>query len=180
MGGQTLPQFAEAEEKFYSDVWNSEDGINWEKVDVSKNKWLPRGLIGGRAIFKDRIWIIGGGTYDTRDRTVRILYSDVWSSADGINWECHTPYAEWEAREYHDVAAWDNKLWILEGTSVGQIKGINNRNDVWFSENGDNWTELPDIPWKPRHASSIFIHDDCLFVVAGNNMESDVWKLEKF
>jgi hypothetical protein len=98
MGGQTLPQFAEAEEKFYSDVWNTEDGINWE---------------------------------------------------------CHTPYANWEAREYHDVAVWDNKLWILEGSSVGQIRGIRNRNDVWFSENGDKWTELPNTPWKPRHASSI-------------------------
>lgn len=179
MGGQTLPQKAYAEEKFYSDVWNTKDGINWKKVEASKNKWLPRGMIGGSAVFKDRIWILGGGTYNTPNKSDRILYNDVWSSKDGSNWKCHTPFANWDAREYHDVAVWDNKLWILEGSSCGQIREIWNRNDVWFSEKGDKWTELPNTPWKPRHASSLFVHNNCLFVVAGNNMESDVWKLEK-
>ena len=30
MGGQTLPQFAPEKEIFYSDVWNSADGVKWE------------------------------------------------------------------------------------------------------------------------------------------------------
>jgi hypothetical protein len=179
MGGQTLPQFANAEELFYSDIYNSEDGINWTKVETNNNKWLPRGLIGGRAVFKDRIWIIGGGTYDTPNRSTRILYSDVWSSIDGINWECHTPYAKWEAREFHNVAVYDNKLWLLEGASDGQIRGKKNRNDVWYSEDGETWIELPNTPWEPRHASSIFVKDNAMYIVGGNNMQSDVWKLEK-
>jgi len=52
-----------------------------------------------------------------------------------------------------------------------------NRKDVWYSSDGVDWRELPDTPWKSRHASSIFAHDHALWVVAGNNMESDVWKL---
>lgn len=179
MGGQTVPQIADAEEKYYYDIWNSTDGINWAKVKVNPNKWLPRGLIGGCAVYEDRMWIIGGGTYDTPDRISRILYSDVWSTADGINWDCHTPYAKWDAREYHDVAVFDNKLWLLEGTSLGHIKGQHNRNDVWYSEDGETWIELPNTPWEPRHASSIFVYKGAMYVVGGNNMASDVWRLEK-
>ncbi|MDE2830516.1 MAG: hypothetical protein OXN20_10395 [Gemmatimonadota bacterium] len=40
-----------------------------------------------------------------------------------------------------------------------------------------NWTELPDTPWAPRHAASVFVYDGSLWMVAGNNMEPDVWRL---
>jgi hypothetical protein len=36
---------------------------------------------------------------------------------------------------------------------------------------------VPETPWKARHASSIYVYNDALWVVAGNNMTSDVWKL---
>ena len=49
--------------------------------------------------------------------------------------------------------------------------------DVWYSANGTHWQELPDTPWNPRHAASVFVFDDALWIVAGNNMEKDVWKL---
>ena len=37
-----------------------------------------------------------------------------------------------------------------------------NRNDVWHSADGVKWQELPDTPWKPRHAASVFVYDDSL------------------
>jgi len=180
IGGQTLPDWAQADEKFYADVWNTEDGINWEKIIPNEPSWAPRGMIGGSAVFKGRIWVLGGGTYETPEHPIRKLYNDIWSSEDGINWICHTNSAPWEKRSYHDVAVYDNRLWVIGGNSDGQIRGIQNRNDVWFSEDGTEWIELPNTPWEPRHASSIFVHDGCLWVVAGNNMESDVWKLCKY
>jgi hypothetical protein len=73
------------------------------------------------------------------------------------------------------VAVFDGRLWVLEGYTPG--KG--NRNDVWYSADGVNWYEVPGTPWKPRHAASVFVHDGALWVVAGNNMESDVWKLRR-
>ena len=63
MGGQTLPQFAAEEEIFYNDVWNSADGKNWVRVAESA-PWTPRGMIGHSAVLDERIWILGGGTYD--------------------------------------------------------------------------------------------------------------------
>jgi hypothetical protein len=65
----------------------------------------------------------------------------------------------------------DDHLWVLEGYNRVNL------NDVWYSPDGTNWQELPDTPWVPRHAASVFVHDNALWMVAGNNMESDVWKL---
>jgi hypothetical protein len=180
MGGQTMSQFAGGKDRFYSDVWNTTDGKNWQKLDPNDCRWLPRGMIGGQALFKNRLWILGGGTYETRNVVVRKLYNDIWSTTDGINWKCHTQEADWQIRCYHDVAVWDDKMWVLEGTSCRQIKGVNNRDDVWYSDDGENWTELPKTPWRARHASSVYVYNDCLWVVAGNNMESDVWKLCRY
>ena len=173
MGGQTIPQFAPAETQFHDDIWNSADGIHWTKVEPRGPHWPARGMIGGNAVFKNRIWILGGGTYDTPDVPERSFYNDVWSSPDGIQWECQVEHALWQPRQYHEVAVFDDCLWVLEGWNQS------NRNDVWYSADGTDWTELPGTPWAPRHAASVFVYQDALWVVAGNNMESDVWKLQR-
>lgn len=173
MGGQTIPQFAPAEERFYSDVWNSPDGAKW--TEVSDNlPWAPRGMIGGSVVFKNRIWILGGGTYDTPKTPSRIFYNDVWSSTDGVKWDQVAKTTPWQPRQYHDVAVFDDRLWVMEG-----YDGKGNRKDVWHSTDGVNWTEVPDTPWLPRHAASVFVHDNALWMVAGNNMTPDVWKLTR-
>ena len=66
-------------------------------------------MIGGAAVFRDRIWILGGGTYATPTTPQRKFYSDVWSSADGVRWQQHTQHAPWAPRQYHDVAVFDDK-----------------------------------------------------------------------
>ena len=170
IGGQTLPNFAPATEVFYNDVWNTEDGATWTRV-IENAPWSPRGMIGGSAVFQNRIWILGGGTYDTPQTPDRIFYNDVWSSADGIHWEQHVEAAPWAARQYHEVAVFDDRMWVMEGSTHG------NRSDVWHSADGVTWHELPDTPWAPRHAASVFVYDDALWMVAGNNMFPDVWKL---
>ncbi len=174
MGGQTMPAFARADEVFYRDIWNSSDGARWVKVNPREPYWKARGMIGGGAIFKGRIWILGGGTYNTPTTPARSFYADVWSSPDGVAWTRHVECAPWEPRQYHDVAVFDGRLWVLEG--YAQPGG--NRRDVWYSQDGVNWYEVPDTPWKPRHAASLFVHENALWIAAGNNMESDVWKLE--
>ena len=72
--------------------------------------------------------------------------------------------------EWHDGAVWDGRLWVLEGWDQA------NPNDVWYSSDGVDRHELPDTPWAPRPAHSVFVYDDALWMVAGNSMESDVWK----
>ncbi len=169
MGGQTLPQFAAAPEVFYNDVWCSRDGARWTRV-TEHAPWAPRGMIGGSVVFNGRIWLLGGGTYDTPD-SPRRFYNDVWSTADGLHWERHLEHAPWAPRQYHDVAVFDGGMWVLEGWNQS------NRADVWFSSDGIRWQELPGTTWAPRHAASVFVHRGALWIVAGNNMTPDVWKL---
>lgn len=175
VGGQTMPAFSKSDEAFYRDAWTTQDGVNWQQIKPKEPYWSPRGMIGGSAVFKGRIWILGGGTYDTPTTPKRNFYNDVWSSSDGIKWQRHTAAAPWKPRQYHDVAVWDDRLWIFEGYNSDG----GNRKDVWHSTDGVKWHEVPDAPWKPRHAASVFVHDGSLWMVAGNNMESDVWKLQR-
>lgn len=174
MGGQTIPPFAPGVTRFCNDLWSSFDGIQWEQVDCNTPVHPHRGMIGGSAVFRDRIWVLGGGTYDTPDTPYRQYYNDVWSSPNGIHWEQHSEAAPWAPRQYHEVAAFDDHLWVMEG-----YDGVGNRKDVWYSPDGITWAEVPDTPWAPRHAASVFIYKDALWMVAGNNMTSDVWKLER-
>lgn len=169
-GGQTMPAFAGGEERFYHDVWCSDDGVSWTRV-VEQAPWPPRGMSSGQVILHDKIWILGGGTYDTPSTPTRTFYNDVWSSPDGITWTRVLEQAPWTPRQYHEIAVWDDRMWVMEGWNR------TNRNDVWYSADGATWTELPDTPWAPRHAASLFVHDDALWMVAGNNLTPDVWKL---
>ncbi|HIJ72747.1 MAG TPA: hypothetical protein HPP83_01480 [Candidatus Hydrogenedentes bacterium] len=179
MGGQTLPQFAPEKDAFYDDIWRTADGVQWERVEPEGPHWQRRGMIGGNAVFQDHMWILGGGTYDTPDLPEPTVHNDVWSSPDGIHWERRVEHAPWSARQYHDVAVFDGKMWVLEGNSVRENARWHLLNDVWWSADGLRWFEVPDTPWAPRHAASVFVYDDALWVVAGCNMESDVWKLER-
>ncbi len=178
MGGQTLPNFASgAEERFYRDIWRSTDGVEWRQVQPEEPFWTARGMIGGSAVMNGRIWILGGGTYDTPKTPVRTYYNDVWSSADGVHWTRHTESAPWLPRSYHDVAVHDGRLWVMEGAYPKGQEKARNRNDVWHSADGVHWTEVPGTPWKPRHAASLVAHDGVLWMIGGNNMEPDVWNL---
>ena len=73
------------------------------------------------------------------------------------------------------VAVFDDRMWVMEGWAAES----GNRRDVWHSADGVEWTELPHTPWAPRHAASVFVHDGSLWMVAGNNMEPDVWRLSR-
>jgi hypothetical protein len=174
-GGQNMPGFVhEPEDIFYADAWNSEDGKNWTKV-ADDLPWGPRGMVGKPLVFKNRIWLLGGGTYNTPKNPERIFYNDVWSSDDGIHWEQHLSSAPWAPRQMLDVAAFDNRMWVLEGW--GRTEG--NLNDVWYSEDGHQWTEVSGTPWAPRHAGCVFVFENALWMVAGNNLTADVWKLTR-
>jgi len=84
-------------------------------------------------------------------------------------------FAPWEGRQYHEVAVFDDRMWVLAGYNSNS----GNRSDVWHSADGINWYELSDTPWAPRHAASVFVYNNALWMIAGNNMFPDVWKLRR-
>ena len=173
LGGQTLPQFAPAPELFYHDIWCTEDGIHWEEIEMKTPYTPQRGLICGNAVFKDRVWLIGGGGYETDNRPY-VYNNDVWSSDDCTNWTCHTANAPWTGKLYHNVIVFDEKLWIIGGQSSTE-----NTNDVWYSSDCKDWTEVPDSPWAKRHATALFDFDDKLWLMTGNHLDNDIYYLKK-
>lgn len=230
MGGQNMPgqaskyhshefQLPHVPAKYHKDCWRSRDGVHWQMVGDNL-PWAPRCMVGGSAVLHGKMYLMGGGTYDLPEHPHRLYFHDVWSSTDGATWECVSQACPWEARSYHEIAAYDNKLWVLEGATpkrwqvgtptaqttphfVSLTSGQNgeeaaglpsakeittlwgargqgtNRNDVWWSSDGKEWHQVPDTPWAPRHAASVFVHAGSLWMVAGNNMKPDVWKLSR-
>jgi hypothetical protein len=171
----------------------------------------------GSAIFNGRMWLLGGGTYDTVSEPGRRFSNDVWSSGDGITWNLEAATTPWDPRSYHDVAVYDERLWVLSGCNFGGStleekmyrtvdqctsernanpadstlkanprsgRPDSNRNDVWWSSDGKEWHEVEGAPWLPRHANSVFVFDDSLWMVSGNNgdhstLESDCWRMQR-
>ena len=126
-----------------------------------------------RRTWSDGIWVMGGQTIPQIAAAEPMFHREIWTTADGLHWKQHLAEAPWSKRQMHEVAVFDDKLWILEGWNQ------TNHNDVWYSVDGVEWNELPDTPWKSRHAATVFVHDDSLWMVAGNNMQPDVWRLRR-
>ncbi|MBN1293330.1 MAG: hypothetical protein JXB48_15935 [Candidatus Latescibacteria bacterium] len=159
----------------YNDVWSSTDGINWTQV-TPKAAWQPRALIHGSVVYEGKMWIIGGGLYGPPpDYYPQIYYNDVWNSADGITWNCVTKGCSWDPRQHHSIAVFNNKMWVLAGHNYhGMDLGL--LNDVWYSTDGISWNELPGTPWSKRHAASVIVYKNSLWMIAGY-LVNDVWKL---
>lgn len=152
---------------------------------ASSSPWSPRH---GHTtlVFKDRMWILGGTTSDPAVSGVLFdLKSDVWSSADGVNWKLETPAAAWPGRYLHENLVFRNKMWILGGLiryapmPRDHIKNPKvNANDVWCSMDGIHWVEVtPAAPWVARHVFTSVVHNDRMWVIAGAGKDyyNDVW-----
>lgn len=153
-----------------NDVYSSTDGADWRLVTPNA-PWSGRSLVLGRAVFRGRIWMMGGGSYSRRQ-----FMNDVWSTPDGLEWTRVTEQAPWSARQFHSVAVYHDKLWVVAGIDRDNVAGLN---DVWYSDDGVEWTQLRDTPWEPRHAASVVAHDDQIWMAAGgaNTLYNDVWRL---
>ena len=146
-----------------NDVWCSEDGRNWELV-VNDAGWSPRAFHQA-AVFRDKIWILGGGSYDSEIQ----MLNDVWCSEDGINWICIDRKMPWGKRIWFPVVVYRDHIWVLGGFSCdSNLDQHINYNDVWFSRDGAKWDQfMSDDIWTARHAHSAFVFRDKLWIAGG-------------
>jgi hypothetical protein len=170
MGGQQILETPGQPVIAYNDVYSSVDGANWE-LATPHAAWSPRGLIMNNVVFENRMWVIGGGTYD-----IRTFNNDVWSSPDGITWTQVLADAPWTPRQFHNTTVFDNKIWVFAGGDAASQGGLN---DVWYSPNGVDWVQLLGTPWVARHAASAFVNKNYLWFTCGSDAQAynDVWKL---
>jgi hypothetical protein len=154
-----------------NEVWSSVDGKNW-KLET-KAPWSPR-LAGVVVEFKNRLWLFGGTeNYYFGDSTS--LKNDIWSSKDGVHWEKEKEHAEWAPRAYHQVVAFNQKLYLMAGGNYTPTYAAHN--DVWESENGRDWKRLAEkAPWHERLWFTSVTYRGHLWVLGGwSNNPSKNW-----
>ncbi len=146
---------------YYNDVWNSSDGVSWTRVSP-RAAWSPRnvGHIGNAVVFRNRIWIIGGGVIEG-DRTNNPKSNDeIWSSANGVKWTLETDKPNISALGTPIV--FDEKLWL-----VGANRGDGNfARSSLVTTDGVTWRE-ESAPWSPRGYVATWVFDNKLYITGG-------------
>jgi hypothetical protein len=102
----------------YNDVWCSEDGAVWERV-LEHAPWAERTWFVA-AVYRERLWIIGGF-----DNVHRENFADIWYTDDGVTWhEMLTPET---FKSRHEPTQWvfEGSLCIAGGNTWPVL------NDVW-------------------------------------------------
>lgn len=154
-----------------NDVWCSTNGTNWMLITNSAPFLNRQGHT--CVVFNNSIWVVGGLTYNG---VFWISLNDVWYSPNGTNWYCANNSAAFPIRSAHTSIVYDNKLWVISGTTSGS--GL--LDDAWYTTDGTNWVcaKLSGA-FPPRTAHSSVVFDNKIWVIggggAGTNQYSDVW-----
>lgn len=123
MGG-AVEQESDPPEKHYpqyttlNDVWCSEDGATWERV-LEHAPWPPR-MWSVAAVYKGRIWLIGG--FSNRESA---NLGDVWYSEDGEAWHEFVARPAFAPRHEPTPYVFRDSLWVVAGNCWPLV------NDVW-------------------------------------------------
>jgi hypothetical protein len=167
--------------KYYNDAWSSADGVNWVRA-AEKTAWSPRNIAGSIAVFKNRIWIIGGSVIDGEKTSNPDSDREIWSSADGVNW---TQVKVDAPRKLAGTpVVFDGKLWL-----AGANRGNGFESGMLYTEEGANWREMT-APWTPRGGVAVWVFGDKLYLTGGKYSHTvngeikfvysnDVWAMER-
>ena len=156
-----------------NDVRSTIDGINWV-LETPSASFSPRGGHSS-VVFNNEMYVIGGNSDwggPTSHRT-----GSVYSSTNGVNWSSRGSIP---ARDEHASAVYDNKIWVIGGKSGGTLSG-EERNDVYYSEDGSTWVLATDSAnFAPRYGHKAFSHKGKLWVYGGFNNQyfRDLWYTE--
>jgi hypothetical protein len=110
-----------------SDIWHSPDGANWATASAGYPPRVRHGL----EVFNGRMYMIGGVSGE--DYLNSTVYNDVWSSADGVQWQQETPVTPFPPRWNTALVHHGAELWMVGGY------GLSFRNDVWRSSDARTW-----------------------------------------
>lgn len=146
-----------------NEVWKSTDLSSWQFLG---NAPWPERHGAAWLVHDDRLWVIGGD-----------LYTDVWSSPDGVQWIELNGNAPFGPRYTPNAAVLGNRIIVYAGQDWVPVEWCNERPDcaargnrsVWSSVDGKTWTEIqPQVPWEGRalvHGS--VVHNGQIYLIGG-------------
>ena len=176
-----------------NDVWSSGDGVSWT-LETAHAAWSGRQITHTPLVLNGRMWLLGGGSLGP-DYHPFVAWNDVWSTADGVNWEPVLAHAPWCPRIWGSSAVYRDRLWLLGGFRSEPV--WENLGDAWYSADGADWHQfecpppvrhsggnnvpfaLPGGVWAPRHEQSVYAFAGGLWVVGGMvwPLVNDAWRL---
>lgn len=145
---------------YYSDVWTTKNGINWDKVAETTS-------LGGRSLhtmttFQNKLWVYGGVN------AKGVLLGDLSYSLDGINWIPVAIPAKLVSRAGASLIGFGNELYLLGGRTE---KGFSN--DVWRATGGMDWKNVAKAEYQPRAWQQSFVFNNSLVLVGGRDAKQD-------
>lgn len=110
--------------------------------------------------------------------------NQVWSSADGCDWDLVSAEAGWSPRLAAGLVEFNGEMWLLGGIENYYFgEGDDNlKSDVWHSTDGITWhCATRSAPWSPRAYHQAVVFDGRLWVLGGgdyvpaHHANNDVW-----
>jgi hypothetical protein len=152
--------------EYFNDVWKSADGREWRQV-TDNAAWSPRA--GAVLVTRGEYLYLLGGEFgflcEPLPDCEQPYLNDVWRSLDGLNWEQVTAAAGWSPRPGHQCGVIQEQFVCFGGFGLPE-----NPVDVWVSEDGAQWTLLPDAPWDATSGDDIK-YDFDIIVTNPNDLE---------
>lgn len=140
----------------------------WGWVPQSPPYW-PR-YYHGAVVHDGRMWIMGG-------LSINNWLNDVWSTADGVNWELAVAEAAWSTRAKFELVSFKGRMYVLGGF-VDAKGGDPLTNAVWSSADGKEWQFEGNAPWPARCDFRAEVLHDRLLIMGGHGeweRMNDVW-----
>ncbi|MEO1259940.1 MAG: DUF6242 domain-containing protein [Bacteroidota bacterium] len=184
IGGATLPDFNGGGSVFTATAQNavstSSNGSDW--TENAGLAFTARAFYRG-AVFNNEMYITAGN--NLASGIPNSASTDVWKSSDGIDWNLVTDAPGFEARSTPAVFVHDGKLWVTGGGGLNVPGPEDLYNDVWFTEDGSNWTQVNvTAPYPARTGHNAISYNGNMYVLFGNDnplsladktFYSDIW-----
>jgi len=166
---------------FLNDVWSSSDGVSWEQMTANAS-WTARS--GARlVVHNDKLMLIAGEVGFTPDTQL----GDIWTSADGKDWEMATQTPGFAPRSGHGVVVVGETVYVIAGW-------VNNLciHDMWTSTDGVKFELVSNSTWDCTDNSCgkfdfwpLLMPDGNIITMGGSNayatfgkMWKDTWQLQ--
>ena len=82
--------------------------------------------------------------------------------------------APWARRSGHTAVVFDNKMWVMGGSSTFNFGTP--KNDVWYSDDGITWTQATaSAGWSARSNHTSVVFDDKIWVIGGRTGTTTPW-----
>jgi len=161
LGGWTYDEPYNGEAATVSEVWRSSDATTWELLG---NAPWPGRHGAGWVVHNDKMFVVSGD-----------LFSDIWSSSDGLSWNRDGETQPFGGRYTPNVASFNGYLYLYGGMTwtpgncpSPKVCNAVGFDDTWKSLDGRNWIKVGDAPWQGRalvHGSAV--SRGKLFVIGG-------------